>query len=332
MGNNLKGALLALAAFAVFSTHDAVVKYLGGLYSPVQIVFFSVLLGFPIVSLMLMRDRTDGNLRPRHPWWTALRTAAAVITGLSAFYAFSTLPLAQTYAILFAAPLLITVLAIPILGEKVGLRRGIAVLVGLAGVVIVLRPGGTELEAGHLAALAAAVFGALSSIIVRKIGAAERSVVLLLYPMMANFVLMGCLLPFVYRPMPAGDLGALAVIALFAFIGTLLVILAYRLGEAVIIAPMQYSQILWATLFGFLFFNEVPDGGTALGAAVIIVSGLYIVLREGRADTSENQPVLQTRSRAETGTVPRVSAVIEASEPSGGAAHEAGNSRRSDPQ
>ena len=238
-GGNIRGAGLALAAFALFSSHDVVVKYLGGHYSPVQIVFFSVLLGFPLVSLMLMRDRTDGNLLPSHPWWTALRTAATVITGLSVFYAFSVLPLAQTYAILFAAPLLITVLAIPILGETVRLRRGLAVLAGLVGVLIVLRPGQTDLGLGHLAALTAAVCGALASIIVRKIGQNERSVVLLIYPMMANFILMGCLLPFVYRPMPMIDLGALGVIALLAFVATLLVILAYRSGEAVIIAPMQ---------------------------------------------------------------------------------------------
>lgn len=128
--SNLRGALFALLAFAIFATHDVVVKFLGGLYSPVQIIFFSVLLGFPLVTLMLMGDRSDGHLRPVHPWWTALRTVSAVITGVSAFYAFSVLPLAQTYAILFAAPLLITLLAIPVLGEKVGLRRGLAIVAG----------------------------------------------------------------------------------------------------------------------------------------------------------------------------------------------------------
>lgn len=311
MGGNVRGALIALVAFGVFATHDVVVKYLGGMYSPVQIVFFSVLLGLPIVTIMLMRDQTDGNLRPRHPWWTALRTAAAVITGLSAFYAFSVLPLAQTYAILFASPLLITVLAIPILGERVRLRRGLAVVVGLVGVMIVLRPGQTELGLGHLAALGAAVFGALSSIIVRKIGSEERSVVLILYPMMANFVVMACLLPLVYVPMPMIDLAALGVIAAFAFVGTLLVIMAYRAGEAVIIAPMQYSQILWATAFGYIFFGETLDAATVVGASVIIASGIYIVVREGRSDVSENQPVLQTRGRAETGTMPRASLLEE---------------------
>src|SRR6056297_1436415 len=124
MSGNAKGALLALLAFGVFSTHDVFVKILGGIYSPFQIVFFSVLLSFPLATVMLMRDAKPGTLVPVHPWWMALRTGAAVVTGVTAFYAFSVLPLAQVYAILFASPLLITLLAIPILGERVGIRRG----------------------------------------------------------------------------------------------------------------------------------------------------------------------------------------------------------------
>ncbi|MEL7211441.1 MAG: DMT family transporter [Pseudomonadota bacterium] len=307
MSPNLKGALLALAAFAVFATHDVIVKLLGGTYSPVQIVFFSVLFGIPMVMFMLIRDAREGHLRPVHPWWTLTRTTAAVITGFSAFYAFSTLPLAQVYAILFAAPLLITVLAIPILGEVVRIRRWIAVIVGLSGVIIVLQPGSTELELGHLAALTAAVCGSFASIIVRKIGRDERTAVMMLYPMIANFLLMGALLPFVYKPVPIEEFGMMASIALLGFIGALCLIGAYKAGEAVIVAPMQYSQILWASLFGALFFDERIDQMTAIGAGVIIASGLYIVLRESRGGASENRPVLRTRSRVETGTAPRVS-------------------------
>ena len=307
MSPNAKGALLALAAFGVFSTHDVIVKILGGIYSPFQIVFFSVLLSFPLATVMLMRDAKPGTLVPVHPWWLALRTGAAVVTGVSAFYAFSVLPLAQVYAILFASPLLITVLAIPVLGEKVRLRRWLAVLVGLIGVLVVLRPGQTALSLGHLAALAAAVGGSLASIVVRKIGNEERPVVMLLYPMVVNFVLMACALPFVYIPMPIEHLGMLALIATFAWIANRLVIAAYQAGEAAIIAPMQYSQIVWATGFGLLFFDEAIDQATGIGAGIIIASGLYIVLRESRSGTSENTPVLRTRSRSETGTTPRVS-------------------------
>jgi len=310
MSPNVQGALFALLAFGIYATHDVVVKFLGADYHAIQIIFFAGLLSFPLVTMMLMKDGTEGHLRPVHPWWTALRTVSTVITGVSAFYAFSVLELAQTYAILFAAPLLITVLAIPVLGEKVGLRRGLAVVIGLIGVLIVLRPGAAPLSLGHLAALTAAICSSLASVIVRKIGAEERSAVLLLYPMVANFLVLGCALPFVYRPMPVAHLGMLGIIAAFGFVATLLVIAAYRRAEAVIVAPMQYSQMIWAIFYGYLIFDETPDEWTMIGAAVIMASGIYIVLREGRAKVSENRPVLESRSRPETGLMPRISLLL----------------------
>lgn len=309
--SNLRGILFALLAFGLFATHDAAVKSLGGVYASFQIVFFSVVFSFPLVTLMLMRDARAGTLIPAHPWWTALRTATVVVTAASGFYAFSVLPLAETYAILFAAPLVITILSIPILGEKVGFHRWAAVFVGLIGVLIVLRPLDAELSLGHVAAIIAAVGGGLGAVIVRKIGKDERSAVLLLYPMMANFVIMGALLPFVYEPMPMGDLGLTAVVALFAFGGGLGVIAAYRAGDAAIVAPMQYSQILWAALYGWVFFGEAVDLTTGIGAAVVILSGVYIVLRESVGGRSEQQPVLETRSRLATPSTPRLSVMAQ---------------------
>ncbi len=295
--SNRNGALFALGAFALFATHDVVIKFLGGHYSPFQIIFFTTLMSFPLTTLMLMRDETEANLRPAHPWWTAFRTGCVIIAMTSAFYAFSVLPLAQTYAILFAAPLIITMLAIPILGEAVGWRRLLAVLVGLGGVVVVLRPGQTELELGHLAALTAAIFSALASVIVRKIGRDERSVVLLLYPLLANFLLMAFLLPGSYQPMPLVHLGGIALISIFGFLAGLMMIAAYKNAEAAIVAPMQYSQIVWASAYGFVFFDETIDGVTLVGASIIIASGLYIVFREQAGGTSANTPVLRSRSR-----------------------------------
>ncbi len=297
-------------AFALFASHDVAVKLLGGGYAVFQIVFFSVLFTFPLVVMMLLRDAQEGTLKPVHPWWTALRTASAVATGFSAFYAFSVLPLAQVYAILFAAPLLITLLSIPILGERVGIHRGAAIVVGLIGVMVVLRPGGLELGPGHAAAVAAAFCGALSAVIMRKIGREERTAVMMLYPMMANFVLMGCLLPLVYRPMPIGDVGLWALMAILAFGASIALIEAYKRTEAALVAPMQYSQIIWAALYGWLFFDESIDAGTAAGAGIVIISGLYIVLREALG-RSLNSPVLRTRSRHETGTVSRVSPMMD---------------------
>lgn len=301
MHSNLRGALLSLASFGVYATHDVIVKFLGASYAPFQIIFFAGLLGFPLITIMLMSDRTDGTLIPKHPWWTMIRTVSAVLMGLGGFHAFSVLPMAQCYAIFFAMPILITLLAIPLLGEQIGWSRGIAVFVGLLGVLVVLQPGEVDFSLGHLAALSVATFGALTWVIVRKVGKAERSIVLMLYPMVANFLVMGAAMPFFYKPIPIEHLGMLGMMAAMGLIAGLLSIYAYRVAPAVIVAPMQYSQMLWAVFYGWLFFGESLDWNTAVGSLIIIVSGLYILLREGTLVVSTNRPVLESRSWLDTG-------------------------------
>lgn len=310
MHGQTQGILLALTAFAIYAAHDTLIKLLGGAYSPFQIVFFSVLFSFPLTSVMLMRDRAPGTLRPVHPWWMAVRTVSIVIASGAAFYAFSALPLADTYAILFAMPILVTLLAIPILGERVRLRRGIAIVTGLIGVGIVLQPGQSELTLGHGAALVAAFGSALASTIVRRIGSDERSVVMLLYPSVATFVVMGAILPATYSPMAGIDFALSAMIAVLAFAAMLFMIEAYKRAEAAIVAPMQYSQILWAIFYGWLLFDEWPGWTTFAGVGLIIASGLYIVFREARGGASQNTPVLRTRSRVGTPAAPRISTAL----------------------
>ena len=308
--SNVKGAFYALGAMGIYATHDVVVKYLGEAgFGAFQIIFFAALLSFPLVTIILMRDTEADNLIPRHPYWMALRMACMVNTGVCAFYAFTVLELAQTYAILFASPLLITILAIPLLGEKVGIHRWLAVIVGLIGVIIVLRPGSSELSLGHFAAMFAAVTNAVVAIISRKIGAEERSVVMLMYPMLGNFAAMAIAMPFVYQPMEIEHLGMTGIIALFGLVASFLFIQAYRSGEAAIVAPMQYIQIIWATVYGYFLSGEKLDAPTVIGASIIIASGIYIVLRETRG-ASNTKPVSQTRLRSETVTSPRVSVLM----------------------
>lgn len=290
------GAVTALIGFAFFASHDAVIKALGGTYSTFQIAFFSVLLGLPLVMLMLVRDTTPGTLIPRRPAWVAARTGLGVVTGFGAFYAFASLPLTEVYAILFAQPLLITALSVPILGEKVGPRRWAAVAVGLIGVMIVLQPGATQFSLGHLAALTAAITGSFVSVILRKVGSEERSAVMILYPMLANLIVMGALMPFVYVPMPMTDLGMLMLLAILGFAGTLGLLVGYQRAPASIVAPMQYSQIIWAVLFGLLFFDESPELLTIVGTAIIIASGIYIVMREEGGGNTVARPVTTSRT------------------------------------
>lgn len=302
---NVRGAALALLAMGLYATHDVVIKALGSTYPALQILFFASLLSFPMVSMVLMRDRTPGTLRPARPGWVALRAVANILSGMCGFYAFSTLPLAQVYAILFSAPLLVTILSIPILGERVGIHRWAAVVMGLTGVLIVLRPGGQALEAGHAAALLGAIGTAVAAVVVRKLGSTERPLVLIMWPMLGNFVLTGASLGLAYRPMELADLALTGVIAVLGLIAGFLLIMAYRAGEAAIVAPMQYSQILWATGYGWFLFGEALDAATFLGATVIIGSGIYILWREGVGGNSEYRPVTASRVRPDTVTAPK---------------------------
>ncbi|QJF51954.1 DMT family transporter [Roseobacter ponti] len=295
---NLKGALLGLAGFAIYATNDVIVKVLGQTYAPIQTLFFLVLFGFPVALVMLVSDPTEASLRARRPLWVGVRVVGYLVNSLCGFYAFAVLPLAQVYSLLFTGPLMITLLAVPILGERLGIQRLGAVLVGFAGVLVVLRPGGDAgLGPGHLAAFGAAFGGALAAVAGRKVGEVERSAVLLLYPMLAAFVLTGAALPSVYIPVPLDHLALFALVAALNFAASLTVIAAFRSGEAAVVSPMNYSQILWATAFGALLFGEFPDLGTLLGSAIIISSGIYILIREQTGTRSVMRPVLTTLSR-----------------------------------
>ncbi len=299
----LRGLGFAFLGFAVFASHDALIKVLGGTYSVMQIIFFATLFSFVPMAVTILTDRTTGNFLPHHPWLVLLRSALMVTSMVCAFYAFSVLPLAEVYSLLFAFPLFVTVLSIPILGEVVRIQRWAAVGVGLIGVLIVLRPGATDITLGHMAALTAAFCSALGSVLVRKIGNEERSAVLILYPMLLAIVVMSLMQPAVYQPPSLLHLAMMALVGVFSVIAQHLIILAYRAAPAGVVAPSQYSQIIWATLFGMIFFGERPDGWVAVGASVIIASGIFVVWRESRSNTtSANTPVLRVRSpRSDTG-------------------------------
>lgn len=309
MTQNIKGIFLGLFGFALYAVHDVIVKYLGGSYAPVQVLFFSTLFSFPLVSMMLLRDTKTGTLRPQRPWWSLLRVISMITGALCVFYAFSVLPLAQTYALLFALPSFITLLSIPLLGERVGLHRGLAVIMGFVGVMIVVRPESGSLSLGHGAAILGAFASSLAMVIVRKIGKDERDTVLVLFPLVGIFLVMGVMLPSNYIPMPLQDLGATAILAGFGFIALICMINAYKMAEAALVASMQYSQIIWASLWGYLFFNENLDQQTIIGAGVIILSGLYIVYRESRTSNDSHRPVLRSRSRTLS---PRIGPFLEA--------------------
>jgi len=308
----MKGIFLALASYAVFSLHDVVVKLLTQ-YSVFQIVFFAMLFSYLPFSIVRFFDHRSITLRPVNSWLVLLRAGMYTASLCCSFLAFSSLPMVQAYVLLFTTPLLISILAIPLLGEKIHVFRWMTILLGLVGIVIVLRPNPDTLQSGHIFALLAAVAGAIAAIISRKIGHTETAATLMLSPMIMNILISGGLLFFVYQPMPLSDLGLMFLIGGMALAGHLLLLTAYRSAPASLVAPMQYSQLIWAIIYGLLFFDEPVDRFIMIGSLITILSGLLMVWRETQA--SALKPILRTRNMRMVGTAPILSSEQDRHQP-----------------
>lgn len=275
--SRLKGAGFGLAAMWLYCLYDVTIKFLGPRYSPMQMLFCA---GLVFVPLILVHMRASGQrcLWPVLPGWTALRVVISLLNAILGAYAFSVLPLAECYAVFFLMPLMIAALAVPMLREPMDLGRSLAIATGFAGVLIALQPGGeTRLGLGHLAAFVAAALGAVNYVILRKTGQVEQPGVLMLFPAAVQLLALALVMPLVWLPMPAGHWALTGLMGVALFVGGLLIIAAYRHAAAIVVAPMQYSQILWAAILGAVLFGETLTPPLILGLAIIIAAGLFIL-------------------------------------------------------
>ncbi len=293
---SLHGPLFALVGFAVFSAHDAVIKSLGNQFGVIQIMFFSTLFAMPWVSAMVLTDARAQNFRPNKPFMLLLRTFFALCSAGCAFFAFMRLPLADVYGLLFTTPIWITIMSIPFLGEKVGSFRGFAVCLGFLGVLVMLPLSLDDFDIGHLSAALAALCGAANSIVTRKIGNKEREAVMIMLPMLLSLIILAILMPIDYQAINQVELYKLITIGSMGFIGQLCIVMAYKRSQAALIAPMQYSQLIWAIIFGIAFFDQNLETRKLVGASIIIASGLIIIYREIRGTTTLNHPVSTIRN------------------------------------
>lgn len=289
--SSLQGLLFGLIAFGAYATHDVAIKHLGQTYAPFQTIFFATLFSMPLLVGYIALGPQPVVLRPVYPGWIIARIVASIFGTVGVFYAFSVLKFAETYTILFTTPLFITAFSVPILGEKVGLRRWGAVLLGFVGVLVALDPGVTTLGLPHVAAFIGAMSAAFIFISLRKIGQEESTAVLILYASLVNLLVMAVAMAFVYKPMPLIDMAENSLISILGFIAMLFMIAAYRRADAAVVAPTQYSQLLWAFLYGALLFGETVGKNVLLGAAIIIASGVYITLREARLRRDEAEQI-----------------------------------------
>jgi drug/metabolite transporter (DMT)-like permease len=287
------GVGMGALAFGLFSLMDALVKWLSAVYPVPQILVFNALFALVPVGAMVVSRGGLPQLRTRRLGLHLLRGVLGTTGGFLAFYAFSRLPLADAYAIIFATPLLITALSVPILGEAVGWRRWSAVLVGFIGVLVMLRPGMAPVSLGSVAALGAACASACAILLVRKLSVTETTPSIAFYSNLTAVVLTGLAFSATFVVPSLLDFALMAASGLIGGTALLVLIAAYRRSPAALVAPFQYSQMLWAILLGALFWSDVPEPVMLLGASIVAGSGLFILYREtalGRRPTASLHP------------------------------------------
>ncbi len=279
---SVQGALLGLCSFGLYALSDVTIKFMGQGLMAVQIIFTAALCSLPFILLQAATSAGGFSMRPVLLKWTVVRIGLTVVNSVIVSYTFTKLPIAQAYAIFFCMPLMITVLAVPLLGERLDLARVLAVVVGFSGVLIALRPGSIPLQLAHLTAIMGATLGALNSLLLRKIGNKERPSVILLWPALAQVLILAIFLPWVWQPMGLFAWSLALLIGVLSTCGGILIIAAYSRAPAIVVAPMQYSQILWGSLCAALIFGEKMDALMVLGIGVIIGAGLYLLWKSGQ--------------------------------------------------
>jgi drug/metabolite transporter (DMT)-like permease len=250
-----------------------------------MVVFRSVVIALVMVAVLRRQGGVRAALRTDRPWVHAIRTVLGLTAMSTSYVGYVRLPLATVTALGFAMPLFLTVLSVPLLGEKVGWRRGGAVVAGLLGVLAIVRPwqdsgADTPMDAVALV-LAGVVAWALTMITIKKLGnSGERNATIVLWYCLGSLVLSTILvLPVWIVPTPR-DAALLVAAGLATAAAQLMMTDAYRSGETTLIAPFEYGAIVHATLFGALLWGELPDQWTCAGIALLIAAGLYIWWRE----------------------------------------------------
>jgi len=259
-------------------------KLLAADYHPHQIVFFRQGVAFLFVLLLFAPRHGLRIVVPRRPGLQVVRGLFGIVSSILYFTGLASLPLANAAAITFTMPLAVTALSVPLLGEKVGVRRWTAVMVGFAGAMIVIRPGlDATAQTASLLIAGSAMCSAMYQIFTRKLAGQDHAETTNIWSGLVGFVVVCMLIPFVWRT-PVG----LYVWVMFVALGLIggmahyFLTMAFERGPASLLSPFGYLQLVGATVLGYVLFDQLPDGWTWFGASIIVAAGLYVAHRESR--------------------------------------------------
>jgi drug/metabolite transporter (DMT)-like permease len=281
IGANGAGILFMLLAIFCFTLMDATVKSMVDRY-PAPLLVWVRFLAQLLLVLALLRGRFLAQLRTQHLGMHIARALTQIASTALFFTSLAYIGLAEATALIDTNPVLITLGAAVFLGEKLGPRRIFGVLAALAGAIIILRPGAAVVSIAALLPLIGAVSYAANALVTRWIGPRESAWTSMAFTSVVCTALASLALPLFWVPIASADLPGFALIGLFGTIAQLCIIRAFTLAEASSVAPFAYAGILFATVWGILFFDNYPDRWTVVGALVIVAAGLYVWHREAR--------------------------------------------------
>jgi len=294
--HNVLGAIHMMVGLFLFSVMDVLIKWKAADYPVHQLVFFRASFGLFPCFVMIWQAGGLATLKTRRPGEHFLRGLVGLGAMWLLFRAYGPMKLADIGAILFAAPLFLTALAGPALGETVGFRRWTAVLVGFVGVLLIVKPGSTALQPEAVGVLGAAFLFAVAMILIRRLGSTESpGTITFFFSIFVTVAAVGMIAQFGWvTPTPA-DFTVLATIGLIGGTAQLFLTQSLRLGEAAVVSPLRYSSIVWVVAFGYVFWGELPDMMVVSGLVTVICSGLYILHRETRLAIIERRQGLPER-------------------------------------
>jgi drug/metabolite transporter (DMT)-like permease len=280
--SNVRGLLSMIAAVATFAVMDMAMKRLVETYPAMQVTFLRGAASLPFLLLGSAMFGQWRDLIPRRLVLHVVRGVLGVVTLWFFVYAVRFLSLADTYSIFMSAPLLITALSVPMLGEHVGWRRWVAVVVGLAGVLIVLKPSGQGfITLGGLAALASAVGYALSALTIRVLSRTDSNAATIFWSLLFVTLISGTLASFQWIGMRWEHWPWVMAVGLSGAVGQYFITRAFRMATPATLAPIEYTALVWGMIFDYVLWLTLPSARMLIGASIIVGSGLYVLYREG---------------------------------------------------
>lgn len=281
-GNVSRGITLIVATVFLFVCMDATAKYLAQSYPVAQVVWARYAFHCVFMMPFFVRWGLPQLVRTERLGLQLGRSFLLLACTFLFFTALRYIPLADAGAINFVSPLLVTALSVPLLGEKVGPRRWAAVLIGFAGVLIIIRPGAGVTHPAALLPLLVAFCFALFAITTRLLSRTDSTFTTFFYTATVGMVVMTAVVPFVWKTPDLAAWGLFAVVGLLGAVSHLLLIMAYKNAPAAVLAPFSYVQLIWAVPVGYVWFGDFPDEWTFVGAVIVVGSGLYVWYRERR--------------------------------------------------